>query len=276
LSGHSVLSCEREGRYAIPDLIRRYLAAYPVAPDEVGATSVRHATYYAGIVSSCAQISAEEPHAWRVIETERENVQTAWDWAVRHDQIAILMMMYEGMMAWYEQTGRADEWAEAFGGAVRAARRTLRDRGAFPRALGWLLIGSGRALMQRRRYAEAVALFEEARDRARAVGVAALEGRSLLALAEAWHALGDIETAREHNRKALALAEATKASQLEAESLVQLGLIALAGNDRNEAAALLERAIDRYRSLQQPFTPSLLGIEAPTTYEKDALLFLCA
>jgi DNA-binding SARP family transcriptional activator len=276
LSGYSVLTCGREGRYAVPSLIRHVLASAPIAPKEVAAVGGRHATYYAGIVSSCACYGSEEPYAWRAIEAERENVRAAWDWAVRHNQIAMLMTMYEGIMLWYEHTGRPDEWAEAFGGAVRAARRTLRDRGAFPRALGWLLLGYGRAQMQRRHYAEAAISFEEARDRARAVGVPALEGRSLLASGEALSACGAVEDARARCREALALAEATGASHLEAESLVQLGLLALTANDRDEATALFERAIARYRDLQQPFVRSLTGIAAPTAYEKDALIFLCA
>jgi predicted ATPase len=64
LSRYSVLDCEREGRYAVPSLIRRYLAAQPIAPDEVEPTSARHAAYYAGIVSSCAGRSTDDPHMW--------------------------------------------------------------------------------------------------------------------------------------------------------------------------------------------------------------------
>ena len=203
-----MLAYDREGHYTVPSLVRRFLAAQPIAPDEVTATGARHAAHYAGIVSPCARRSADDPHVWRTLEDEHENVRATWDWAVRHGQIAMLFMVYEGMNAWYAHTGRPDEWAEAFGGAVRAVRRTVRDRGTFARAMGLLLVGYGCAQMQRHCYVEAAALFEEAYERARATGMASLEGRCLLAWAEALHALGDVAGARERNREALALAEA--------------------------------------------------------------------
>jgi hypothetical protein len=178
----------------------------PVAPDEVATASARHAAFYAAFLSSCVCDSSEEPHLWQSLEAERGNVRSAWDWAVRHEQIATLRTMREGMIAWFEHTGRADEWAEVFGSAVRAVRRMVRDRGADARELGWLLLGYGRAQMQRRRFHEAAINFEEALNLGRAMGATALEMQSLLASEEALCAWGDFELANERSRDVLAVA----------------------------------------------------------------------
>ena len=110
LRDRALLSCDEHGRYMLHELVRRYAAEQLASrPDEEGQVRASHAAYYANFVAQHAGALCQTPQARDAVSREIANVRTAWEWAVTHRDVHLLVQMRPGLVAWYELAGQLED-----------------------------------------------------------------------------------------------------------------------------------------------------------------------
>lgn len=94
------------GRYRMHELVRQF-AADQLAQNGPLAQQTRHnhATYYLTLVGQWQPEEAAEQAFRTTMQTEQENVEMAWGWALASDQIALLLPAVAGLVEFYEMIG---------------------------------------------------------------------------------------------------------------------------------------------------------------------------
>jgi predicted ATPase len=120
----SLLEHTPSGRYEMHELLRQYAAGKLASRPNLGtATRDRHCAYYTGAVARWEADMTGSRHEAAVLdmEVERENMRSAWDWAVAHGQVERLDQAMGGMERFWWQSGRFREAEAALGLASSAA-----------------------------------------------------------------------------------------------------------------------------------------------------------
>lgn len=94
-------------RYTLHEMVRQF-AAEQLEHQAVVArqTGDRHATYYTTMLAGWQPEGAAEQIFRATVQPEIENVESAWEWALIGDQITLLPPAVDGLVEFYEMTGR--------------------------------------------------------------------------------------------------------------------------------------------------------------------------
>jgi predicted ATPase/Tfp pilus assembly protein PilF len=222
-------------------------------PDEWARTRRRHGEYFAGVVRTLSADlgGPDEKRALDRIAAEIANVREAWHWATAERRADLLSAMTQGMFAFHEVRGRAQEgWGlfktarEALGDdagsdapatATRAAAR-LQMREAI------LAAQLGRGGSARRHLDAAIATLRESGSDVELA--MALDRRGVLA-----YEAGGYEDARQFFEEALEIARANGSVAVAGAALMHLGTSAFALGEYSEAERKYGEALSRLEAI---------------------------
>ncbi|MBK8987729.1 MAG: tetratricopeptide repeat protein [Chloroflexi bacterium] len=113
LAAKSLLRQGGNGRYDIHELLRQYATQHLAGQEgELEATAVRHATFYLDLLAQ--QGDGESAEQRQTILAELPNVRTAWDWAARQQEEALLLRAAKPLHGFYSIQSWFQEGLEAF------------------------------------------------------------------------------------------------------------------------------------------------------------------
>jgi DNA-binding SARP family transcriptional activator/Tfp pilus assembly protein PilF len=156
----SMLGADRQGRYFIPQVLKRYVEKKPLSPDGKISLAEQHSRYYAVWLNN-------QPSTTK---TEFDNILAGWNWAIETQDTDILNMYCASLYTYYESLGRFNEGREAFTLAVEAlshqrdAFRHKRLLGKLKSRLGFLEIHLGAYDKARKLLDESLKLHQEYSD----------------------------------------------------------------------------------------------------------------
>lgn len=148
----SLLRRGRDGRYRIHELLRQYaeekLAQEPQAAHE---TRAAHCAYFTAFLAQHqdAVFGAAQDLVMVVIETEIDNLRTAWAWALQQKAATAMITMLRVMPAYYQIRSRYREGIAAYEASIQVfdtANATSAEKIALLLplvALGWMQIRVG-------------------------------------------------------------------------------------------------------------------------------------
>ncbi len=116
-----------QGRFDLHDLLRQYCTEkLDQSTLDRQETPRRHCTFYSSRMFEWNEqmTSEKQGQALREIETELENVQAAWDWAVSQRQSACLLQAVDGLCMFYLRRTRFIEGLDACQMAAEALEET--------------------------------------------------------------------------------------------------------------------------------------------------------
>jgi predicted ATPase/DNA-binding CsgD family transcriptional regulator len=261
----SLLRLDRDGRYRVHELLRQYgEERLREAPEEAVAVEAEHGAYFTGWVQDLLPrlLGAGQREALATLGADRDNVRTAWQWAVAQADAAALARAAPGIAELSLWEGRFQEGASAFEQAAQTLQGMLEAQGedapgeAGPAAaLALVLSQLSRCYIRLGRQEEAEATLIRCRalraglDGPPALGVATDPDLSLCHIATI---RGDYELALRLAETALAAAEAWGhvpnqqfAWDLRARAAMHLGRLEEAQRYAERAQALVETSGDR-------------------------------
>ena len=240
-----------EPRFTMLETIREYAAERLAASGEEGPVRARHASFFAAL-GQRAELGFHGPEegTWRRrLEADHGNLRVALAWGEEHD--AELMLRLAGALwrFWWVHPTEGRAWLErALVAGDVDAPDSLRVKALGAASIAASMqgeVGRGDALGR-----EAVALAEQSGDEAGRVF-------ALLKLSFADRCRGDHEESAEHAEAAVAQAQALEEDDLppflRAFTLNRLGHEAYELGNYSRAEAVLEEALDRWRSLGNPW-----------------------
>ena len=124
LADRSLFQPTSAGRFGIHELLRQYAREkLNQTPDGGADVRNRHCAYYAAALKGWAEDlkGARQQTALAEIEVDVENARSAWDWALKKEQVEQLGQALDGLCRFYDWRGRARE-GEA---ACRAAANVV-------------------------------------------------------------------------------------------------------------------------------------------------------
>lgn len=149
------------GRYDLHPLIRQYAALKlsRFSRKVVDQASQQHAQFFCNFLGEREYDlkGGRQAEALDEVETDLENVRTAWDWAVAHHAAALLERAAGSLMYFLEARGRWAEGAERFAGAVQCGQQN----GMSHEALGYLLAAQGWFCTRLTRFQQAEELLKQ-------------------------------------------------------------------------------------------------------------------
>lgn len=239
------------GRYRMSDLVRQFaadqLAQNPAVATE---TYARHAEYYLTLVAGWRPEEEAERELRAVVQPEIANVETAWDWALFHDQVALLLAAVTGLGEFYEMTSAFYAAAALFRRSVAEVRGKVAAGASASATAQWqTLLGN---LLMQLSYVYSVGLGEleqaqapadEALALALALQDARLTVRSYHALAAVAYGVGDYVRSQSMGEQGFHLARAARLAREEAMCLSAAGLAACARRDTESALRYVPLAL---------------------------------
>jgi predicted ATPase/DNA-binding SARP family transcriptional activator len=118
----ALLNCTPTGRYVIHELLRQYAGEkLEDSPTAYKAAREGHATYYLNILREQALMlkGPQAQSALLEIDTESQNVRSAWNWAAREKRVDLLESALEGLFTFYLWRRRYQEGESACRMAVK-------------------------------------------------------------------------------------------------------------------------------------------------------------
>lgn len=234
-------------RFEIQELLRRFLAeklhAMPAEEEKAGRI---HATSYAAFLQKRENELLGRRQVADEIRLELDNLRTAWNWAVRNEDIGIFSQMALGLSRFYLLTGLYQEGVQVFQQAIQA----LAGRPSDPETdliLGMLLAHESNLLDYLGLYGETVGIASSAVEKSAARPCA--QAFALLQLGRAQHGLGEYDVAAQSLVKALTLSRNDDEACVKAEILNELGDIALTRGKSEEASECYHAALALYRQM---------------------------
>jgi DNA-binding SARP family transcriptional activator/predicted ATPase/Tfp pilus assembly protein PilF len=264
LEARSLLRQESPGYYTLHELLRQFTAEQLGAEEQ--AVAGRHSDYYLEFVGQREKMLSGRAGKRTLdeIRGEADNIRQAWLWAVAHSRFAAVDRALDTLSLATRITDLTTVGETLLGTAAEHLRKHIAAAGQ-PSPGDQLLLG--RVLAEQALFLDALAQYEQAavatgfvldlaqavlesgqdetRQRATRLQAAGqhLRGQSLLRQ-------GKPAAAREQFEQALALARSAQVQQVEATSLLALGVLAHRQGDRSSAAAHFERALAVYRTLE--------------------------
>jgi predicted ATPase/DNA-binding SARP family transcriptional activator len=159
-----------QGRFDFHDLLRQYCVEklnHSLA--DAQETRRRHCTFYSvRLLEWNDQLSSErQGQVLREIETELENVQAAWDWAVNQKQFECIEQSVDGMCMFYLRRARFAEGRNACQNAVEIIKgiKMQEEGSSQPRLNARLLTWQAALSMNLERFEEAGQFLQESREK---------------------------------------------------------------------------------------------------------------
>lgn len=156
-------------RYRLHELVRQYAAERLAAdPAEQSATTMRHASYYAGLLQRwiVGQIGQSQPGDWSALVENIDNIRAAWMWAATTGNSAIVRAMALGLALLYDIQGWLIDAVTQFARAAEALQiASSQTRAAQGLVIGWqgyFLYRAGHFKEARRHMERGIALAQAA------------------------------------------------------------------------------------------------------------------
>jgi predicted ATPase/DNA-binding CsgD family transcriptional regulator len=261
----SLLRLDRDGRYRVHELLRQYgEERLRESPEEAAAVEAEHGAYFTGWVQDLLPrlLGAGQREALAALAADRDNVRTAWQWAVAQADAAALARAAPGIAELSLWEGRFQEGASAFEQAAQTLQGMLEahsedapEEAGPAAALALVLSQLSRFYIRLGRQEEAEATLIRCRalraglDGPPALGVATDPDLSLCHIATI---RGDYELALRLAETAIEAAEAWGhvpnqqfAWDLRARAAMHLGRLEEAQRYAERAQALVESSGDR-------------------------------
>jgi tetratricopeptide (TPR) repeat protein len=111
------------GRYELHELIRQHTAEhFALHPEEQAATQARHGRYYLTLFSTEDERlrSAAQREALAELTAEMDNFHVAWEWAITHDEFALIEQTMRMFWMLYDTRGWFQEGLDTLGRAITA------------------------------------------------------------------------------------------------------------------------------------------------------------
>ncbi len=126
LMGKSLLQRTPTGRFEVHDLIRQYAAERLAQRRSVElAIRDRHRAYYLNLVENAEAdlVTARQEKSLKILDSERENLNRAWRWAVDGELVDLIHGTINGLCSYYDLRHRYQE-------GLRACRLAAEKMGA--------------------------------------------------------------------------------------------------------------------------------------------------
>jgi predicted ATPase/DNA-binding transcriptional regulator YiaG len=232
-----------EARYRLLESVREYAAGKLAAGDEAVATRHRHADWYLAFARELEEGTEGSPHqprrdaAPRTIE-ESDNLRTAFEWCLGDGQRPSTALDLVNSLGWFWPyhtlltEGRS--WYK---------RSLAATPDGDPEARAHALAHAGMLGFLSEDYAVGEALSRDAVAQGRRLGLPALTGRALRALALSTASLGNLPAAQEYLEEAVALTRAAGARLWLAHVLDTLGFVLVSRGNGAAARHCLEESL---------------------------------
>jgi predicted ATPase len=242
------------GRFEIHELLRQYAAeALDQAPASAKAARDRHSTHYARFLQQLEADLKGPRQQWAVarIQSDGENVRTAWNWAVERQDADRLELALESLCRFYEWRGRYRD-GEA---ACRAGAGSLSNASspAESRVLASLLAWQAFFAARQGHTAHAGQLLQQSANLLDTARLASLETRPLRAFVLLEMGLlvlnADLDAARQFCEQSLALYRTLDDRWGSTKALGSLGWIAQESGALDEAQRLGSECLALHQAL---------------------------
>lgn len=140
LVNQSLLQVDNDERYTLHELLRQYAEAELTTTGQRAAAATRHCAYYADLLAQSAGALKGPGQAalLTLMESEHDNLRTAWAWAIAQHDGERVAQMRENLGFFYEWRGRLQEGELSFAQAVDAfALKDNPESSTMPRLLTW-------------------------------------------------------------------------------------------------------------------------------------------
>jgi predicted ATPase/DNA-binding SARP family transcriptional activator len=255
-------------RYRLLDTVREYAAEQLSDPAEADRTRRRHVAWCVQLVRSAMNPRSMFAQYWPgLIDPEMANLRAAVEWCLQAGQVDEAIAIVAPLWPYFWLTGTAGE-GRAW---ILRCLATIDD--VPTPARGIALSAAAHLTLHEGDYAEARRLGQESLANYRALDDARGVWGALNGLGVTAHAIGDDESALAHLERALEVAERAASASRRAMTLGSLGA-ALRGLGRlDEAAGVLQTALEGARALGDPRTEAdvlhNMGLLAAQTGDLD-------
>jgi len=267
-------------RYALHNLLQRYatekLAETPQAQRE---THQKHARYYTTFLhqQTGRLRGSGQGQALQAISHQIENVRTAWNWAIDHQQLAEIDQALESLFHFYDMRSWFNEGKEAFGRASQTLSKAASAQaqvvlGRLLARQAWFIFHLGQHTQARDQLQQSLQLLRQANASTETVFC-------LNYLAAIFRHLGEYGQAKDALEESLAICQTTEERFGASIALNILGQVASLQGDYATARDLCRQALALKRELgdQWGMTYSLTYLgrvaEAQRDYPEAQQLF---
>jgi predicted ATPase/DNA-binding SARP family transcriptional activator len=220
----SLVTVDRRGprpRYRMLETLRQYAAGRLAEAGETPAIRTRHLAWAVTLAETgAAKLQGDDQAAWlEMLDEEHDNLRAAMDWAEEEHRVQEGLRLAAALVRFWEIRGYLRQGRDRLEGFAAEPGGPAAIRAKALNAAAVLAQRQGDVAGARRSYQEALVVQRARGDR---VGVAtALHGLANLAVND-----GDLVTARALFDENLGIARELGAAQMEAASLMNLGVVA--------------------------------------------------
>jgi predicted ATPase len=229
-----------EGRFWMLETVREYAEERLEESGELNAVRERHADHYLDFVEQAdPQLQGPERVRWLdLLEVERENIRSAFDWARGVDATEVELRLATALREFWSARGPITEGVRRLGEAAQRAGTQLPERRF--EALRYAALNA----LHLGQYALAERLASDALDVARQLGNTSWEVSALIKLAHANAASGRAERGQALMEEAVSLARDAGDSETLARALLNLGAMAAEKGDFARGAEFSEQSLE--------------------------------
>lgn len=247
----SLIKRAGDGRFDLHELVKQYAAEkLDETPEEGHETRDRHTAFYAAFLQErdrWLRGGARQQAALQEIETEIDNVRSAWDWAVQRGNTEALEQAASCFRFYCQTRGHYQEGEAAF---RRAADSLAQESLTY----GKLLLFQALFTFWLGQYHVAQEIGERSLAMlARQAAPPGVMANANLLLGLTYRSLGELERAKHQLSQALALARQGGDPFFEARALHFLGVIAESKGALDEAEQYYRQGIAVYRQAEERY-----------------------
>ncbi len=271
LVGKSLVQRSEDGRYALHELIRQYAATnlQAKAQEEIVITK-KHAEYYLTLLQAreSALTSSHQKDAFAELNTDIDNIRTAWEVAGTHQQISLLRgatwplyyfyelhdFFQEGEVVFKRSAEMAQGWLAASG-----RERTVPERAKLEGALGELLAHQAFFNLRLGHNDRAIKLYRLSIDLLRPLDEIFILTHALLHYGYLCWIIGDFGEALRSLQEGLPFSRSLQHAWLQANYSIARGVVAHELGEYLEAYQMLHEGLMAAHVIGDPHLMSFSG-----------------
>ncbi len=250
----SILRSDKPGRYQVHELLRQYgEERLQQNPAEYALVQTAHGRTYGKLMQEQAARlrGPEQKVAIEAIRADLDNVQAAWQWAITHQDTAVLQQSAAALFKFFVWHGRYQEGIDLFRAALDPLQNVTTLETQETRANLNLYLAA--LLARLSRHDEAQRLLAEALALAKAHNLAAEMALVYLYQGQAAYTLAQYDEAKSAYQESLNLYQALADTGGEAEAIYGLGNTHYQTNHFEQAQTYFEAALAMERALNDQY-----------------------